>query len=365
MSEPAIRLTGLTKLFGAGAPGLAAAMRDPARRPALIAEHRARLALVDVDLDVARGSVQVVMGLSGSGKSTLVRHINRLIEPTSGRVEVDGEDVLSLSTRSLREFRRRKISMVFQRFALLPHRTVVENVAYGLKMAGMARAARRAKALEWVERVGLKGQENRYPAQLSGGMQQRVGLARALATDADIMLMDEAFSALDPLIRTDMQSLLLDLQKDLGRTIVFITHDLDEALRLGDRIAILKDGELVREGTGQEIVLDPGSDYVAAFVGDVDHGRVVEIGALAASETALDGSNDAGALRLPTTTRLRDAARILSSRGASSAIVVDAAGRLVKSVELNAIIQAMTRPNRLERDTVRRTGTAQQDAPAA
>ncbi|WP_185985086.1 betaine/proline/choline family ABC transporter ATP-binding protein [Aureimonas mangrovi] len=356
MSDAAIRLRGLTKLFGSDAGVVAERMRDPEERPALIERYRTRLALRDVDLDVAKGHIQVIMGLSGSGKSTLVRHINRLIEPTSGSVEVDGVDMLGLPERELREVRRRKISMVFQRFALLPHRTVEENVAYGLKAAGVGRAERVERARRWIERVGLAGQETRYPAQLSGGMQQRVGLARALATDADIMLMDEAFSALDPLIRTDMQSLLLDLQGELGRTIVFITHDLDEALRLGDRIAILKDGELVREGTGQEIVLDPQSDYVAAFVGDVDQGRIVEIGALPGLVVPAEGTIAPPGFTLPATTRLREAARRLSDGPADSAAVVDGAGRAIGIVSLDAVVTALTRPSRLERDTLRRLG---------
>jgi glycine betaine/proline transport system ATP-binding protein len=359
MSDAAIRLRGLTKLFGPDAKAVAERMRDLKERPALLELYRTRLALRDVDLDVAKGHIQVIMGLSGSGKSTLVRHINRLIEPTSGSVEVDGVDMLALSDRELRDVRRRKISMVFQRFALLPHRTVEENVAYGLKAAGVGRAERIERARRWIERVGLAGQESRYPAQLSGGMQQRVGLARALATEADIMLMDEAFSALDPLIRTDMQSLLLDLQGELGRTIVFITHDLDEALRLGDRIAILKDGELVREGTGQEIVLDPRSDYVAAFVGDVDQGRIVEIGALPGLVAPANDAAEAPAFTLPATTRLREAARRLSDGPTDRATVVDDGGRPLGVVGLDAVVTALTRPSRLERDTLRRLGQYQ------
>lgn len=358
MDDAAITLEGITKLFGPRADALARRMEDPARRAELIERHRAELALVDVDLTVARGTIQVVMGLSGSGKSTLVRHINRLVEPTSGSVVVEGQDVLALSPGALLKFRRDNISMVFQRFALLPHRTVLENVAYGLKMADVPADERRKRSLAWIERVGLSGNEDRYPTELSGGMQQRVGLARALATDAPILLMDEAFSALDPLIRTDMQSLLLDLHKEIGRTVVFITHDLDEALRLGDRIAILKDGELVREGTGQEILLDPGSDYVSAFVGDVDHGRWVEVGSLAATPGASAGLPEGEGAPLPAKTRLRDAAQRLAADGRRSATIVADDGTPLARVTLEEIVTALSRPSRLDRATAARNATA-------
>ena len=226
-------------------------------------------------LQINKGEIFVIMGLSGSGKSTMIRHFNRLIDPTMGQILVEGVDVMQLSATELEEFRRHKMSMVFQRFGLLPHRTVVDNVAYGLEIQGIKKEARLAKANEWLETVGLKGYENQYPAQLSGGQQQRVGLARALATDAEILLMDEAFSALDPLIRSEMQDQLIELQEKLHKTIIFITHDLDEALRLGDRIAILKDGELVQQGSPDEILLHPADDYVEAFVKDVNRARAL------------------------------------------------------------------------------------------
>jgi glycine betaine/proline transport system ATP-binding protein len=215
------------------------------------------------------------MGLSGSGKSTLIRHFNRLIEPSAGHILVDGVDVVSLNKRDLEVFRQKKMSMVFQRFGLFPHRTVLDNAAYGLTVQGVGKAEREKRARDWLEQVGLAGFENQYPHQLSGGMQQRVGLARALATDAEILLMDEAFSALDPLIRREMQDQLLQLQAKLNKTIVFITHDLDEALRLGNRIAILKDGELVQEGTPEDILLNPANDYVQSFLQDVNRTKVL------------------------------------------------------------------------------------------
>ncbi len=233
--------------------------------------------LHDITLSMEESKTFVVMGLSGSGKSTLIRHLNRLIDPTAGRILVDGQDVLKLNDSDLREFRRRKTAMVFQRFALMPHRTVIENVAYGLEMQGKSKRERQEKAGEWIETVGLGGYERSYPSQLSGGMQQRVGLARALCGDPEILLMDEAFSALDPLIRSGMQDQLIELQERLNKTIVFITHDLDEALKLGDKIAILKDGRLSQVGNPDEILLNPADDYVAAFVRDVNRARVLTV----------------------------------------------------------------------------------------
>jgi len=216
------------------------------------------------------------MGLSGSGKSTLIRHLNRLIDPTAGEIFIDGENVMSFNPDQLIDFRRHKMSMVFQRFGLFPHKTVMQNVGYGLEMQGKAEEARDKIAMEKIEAVGLNGFENQFPNQLSGGMQQRVGLARALATNSDIMLMDEAFSALDPLIRSDMQKQLIDLQSELKKTIVFITHDLDESLRLGDHIGILNAGKLVQVGTPVDIIMNPADDYVKAFVKDVNRAKVIK-----------------------------------------------------------------------------------------
>lgn len=273
-----IEVENVTKIFGPN-PRMALERwrRGGLTKDELLAETGHTLGLADVSLSIRKGEIFVVMGLSGSGKSTLIRHFNRLIEPTDGRILVDGSDVLKLSPRELERFRRTTMSMVFQRFGLMPHRTVLENVAYGLSVRGIPRAERRERGMHWVERVGLSGYENQYPTQLSGGMQQRVGLARALATDAEILLMDEAFSALDPLIRSQMQDQLIELQSQLGKTVVFITHDLDEALRIGDHIAILKDGALSQVGTPPEILLNPADDYVAAFVRDVNRARVLTV----------------------------------------------------------------------------------------
>ncbi|MDU4959120.1 MAG: glycine betaine/L-proline ABC transporter ATP-binding protein [Sporomusaceae bacterium] len=228
-----------------------------------------------VSFEVKQGEIFVVMGLSGCGKSTLIRCLNRLIEPTAGEIWLDGENILSVSPERLLEIRRKKIAMVFQKFALLPHRDICSNVEYGLEVQGVDAAARREKALQAIQMVGLKGYERSMPDQLSGGMQQRVGLARALATDPDILLMDEAFSALDPLIRKEMQGELLDLQAKMHKTIVFITHDLDEALKLGDRIAMMRDGQVVQLGTPEEILTQPADDYVREFVQDVDRTKVL------------------------------------------------------------------------------------------
>lgn len=343
MDKPLIRLRGLTKIFHRDAARIAAGIASDTsgERAHLLATHRHEIALDDVDLDVARGSIQVVMGLSGSGKSTLIRHVNRLIEPTLGSVAIDGEDVLALKGSALRRFRRERIAMVFQRFALLPHRTVAQNVAYGVRSAGASLQQQEEVAAQWIERVGLSGAENLYPAQLSGGMQQRVGLARALATQADILLMDEAFSALDPLIRRDMQDLLLELQRDLHRTILFVTHDLDEALRLGDRIAILRDGRIVQEGTRQEIVLSPANDYVAAFVGQVDPGRVVDIGSLVSGEEP-SAANEPR-LGIARSTSLRETARRLAASESPEADVLDDNGVSLGRVTLYDVVRAMTR----------------------
>lgn len=207
----------------------------------------------------------------------MIRHFNRLIEPTAGEIVVQGDDVMTLNSKDLQTFRRHKMSMVFQRFGLMPHRTVLENISYGLHIQGVPKDERQQRAMEWLETVGLTGYQNQYPAQLSGGQQQRVGLARALCTDADILLMDEAFSALDPLIRSEMQDQLIELQEKLHKTIVFITHDLDEALRLGDRIAILRDGVLVQQGRPVDILLNPADDYVEAFVKDVNRARALTV----------------------------------------------------------------------------------------
>jgi len=261
-----IEVKNVFKIFGDRAAEALQLIRNNQSKEQVLSQTGCVVGVNDLSLSIGSGEIFVIMGLSGSGKSTLVRHFNRLIDPTSGQILVDGEDILQYDMEALREFRRRKISMVFQSFGLLPHRNVLDNVAYGLKVRGESKQLCAERAQQWIETVGLKGYEQKYPHQLSGGMRQRVGLARALAADTDIILMDEAFSALDPLIRAEMQDQLLELQKTLHKTIVFITHDLDEAVRIGNRIAILKDGRLIQVGTPHQILHNPADDYVDRFV---------------------------------------------------------------------------------------------------
>ncbi len=277
-AEPVFSVQNLWKVFGPKADRVPA-HKEYADLPAdeLRARTGCTAAVRDVSFDVRKGEVFVVMGLSGSGKSTLVRCLTRLVEPTSGTVVIDGEDVLSMDRTRLRELRRHRASMVFQHFGLLPHRSVLDNVAYGLEIQGMGRSERRARAAEVVEKVGLAGMGERRPGQLSGGQQQRVGLARALAVDPEVLLFDEPFSALDPLIRRDMQEEVIRLHREEGRTMVFITHDLSEALRLGDRIALMRDGRIVQLGTPEEIVGAPADDYVRDFVRDVPREQVMTV----------------------------------------------------------------------------------------
>ncbi len=273
-----IEIKNIYKIFGAD-PGTAMEkIKAGTSKSDILDQTRCVVGLNDVSLGIEAGHIHVIMGLSGSGKSTLIRHFNRLIDPTSGQVIVDGQDVLQFNKQELEHYRRHKISMVFQRFGLCPHLTVLANAAFGLKIQGVERSQREEKARYWLEQVGLSGVEEHYPHQLSGGMQQRVGLARALVNDPDILLMDEAFSALDPLIKSEMQDQLLQLQQKLNKTIVFITHDLDEALKIGDRIALLKDGELIQQGTPAQILMEPAGDYVKSFIGGVNRYKAIRVG---------------------------------------------------------------------------------------
>ncbi|WP_240926299.1 glycine betaine/L-proline ABC transporter ATP-binding protein [Streptomyces sp. JB150] len=278
LTPPVFSVDGLWKVFGPKADRVPADPELVALAPAELRERTGCTAAVrDVSFDVRKGEVFVVMGLSGSGKSTLVRCLTRLIEPTAGTIVIDGEDVRAMDKARLRELRRHRAAMVFQHFGLLPHRTVLDNVAYGLEIQGVGKAERRARAAEVVAKVGLEGMEQRRPGQLSGGQQQRVGLARALAVDPEVLLFDEPFSALDPLIRRDMQEEVVRLHREEGRTMVFITHDLGEALKLGDRIALMRDGRVVQLGTPEEIVGSPADDYVREFVRDVPREQVMTV----------------------------------------------------------------------------------------
>lgn len=270
-----IAVKNLYKIFGSSPRRVIPMLEGGATKDEVKDKTSHGVGVNNASFEVEEGEIVVVMGLSGSGKSTLVRCINRLIEPTAGTITIDGIDVTSLNSDELRRLRLEKLAMVFQNFALFPHRTVTENAAYGLEIKGVDKDERRQKAIDALEKVGLKGWEDSYPEQLSGGMQQRVGLARALALDADILLMDEAFSALDPLIRSDMQDELLNLQDEMQKTIIFISHDLDEALKLGDRIVLMKDGEIVQIGTAEDILTEPANDYVRRFVEDVDITKIL------------------------------------------------------------------------------------------
>ena len=293
-----IEINNVYKIFGPKPSDVLQMVKDGASKEEVLDKTGHTVGLDDVTLKIEEGETFVCMGLSGSGKSTLIRHLNRLIDPTAGQILVEGKDVTTLKKDELINFRRQKMSMVFQRFGLFPHKTVLQNVGYGLEMQGIEIEKRNSVAMEKIESVGLIGFENQYPAQLSGGMQQRVGLARALATDTDIMLMDEAFSALDPLIRSDMQKQLLDLQAELKKTIVFITHDLDESLRLGDHIGILNAGKLVQVGTPVDIIMNPADEYVAAFVKDVNRAKVIKAKIIMTSVNDADGIDKSNLLKV-------------------------------------------------------------------
>ena len=289
-----IEIKNVYKIFGDQPSKVLPMVQDGATKEEILEKTGHTVGLDNVSISIEEGETFVCMGLSGSGKSTLIRHINRLIDPTSGVVSVEGTNVMDLDQKKLIEFRRHKMSMVFQRFGLFPHKTVLENVGYGLEVQGQKPEERNKTAMEKIDAVGLTGFEHQYPNQLSGGMQQRVGLARALATNTDIMLMDEAFSALDPLIRSDMQKQLIDLQSELKKTIVFITHDLDESLRLGDHIGILNGGRLVQVGTPIDIIMNPADDYVEKFVKDVNRAKVIKakiIMSPASSSNGVDKTN--------------------------------------------------------------------------
>ncbi|MDC0394610.1 betaine/proline/choline family ABC transporter ATP-binding protein [Alphaproteobacteria bacterium] len=336
MSEIKVSIKNLYKIFGKHPEFMVEKVKAGMSKTDLLEKHGHVLGLDDVNIDVKKKHIQVIMGLSGSGKSTLIRHINRLIEPTAGSIIVDNEDILSMSQTELRDFRRSKASMVFQKFGLLPHRKVIENVSYGLLIQGINKPEALNRSNQWIESVGLSGFENHYPAQLSGGMQQRVGLARALATDADILLMDEAFSALDPLIRSDMQDVLLSLQEKLHKTIIFITHDLDEALKLGDDIAILRDGAVIQSGTAEKIILHPIDDYVTDFIKDINKARVLKARSVMGNDASITGPE------IDETVIIEDALQIVSKSGSNGAIIVKN-GQKQGTVSLTDMIMAIAR----------------------
>ena len=339
MTDVKIRIENLYKIFGTRPKNVLEEVQNGISKQELLEKHNHVLGLKDINVDIPTREVSVIMGLSGSGKSTLIRHVNRLIEPTSGRIVVDDQDVLAMTKEELIDFRRHKASMVFQKFGLLVHKTVAENVAYGLTIQGIPVDQAKEQSHKWIDRVGLSGFEDHYPSQLSGGMQQRVGLARALATDAEILLMDEAFSALDPLIRTDMQSVLLGLQEELHKTIMFITHDLDEALRIGDRIAILRDGAVIQQGDPQEIILHPIDNYIGEFIKDINRGRVIESKSVMTPDDSVDGPEVAHDLVL------EEALQIVTATENKKANVVDSNGNTLGCISLKQIVDAIAKPD--------------------
>ncbi|MCG7346487.1 glycine betaine/L-proline ABC transporter ATP-binding protein [Sporosarcina sp. ACRSL] len=332
-----IEVVNTTKIFGKQTKRAAQLLNEGKSKSEILKMTGATVGVKNATFDVYDGEIFVIMGLSGSGKSTLVRMLNRLIDPTMGSIRIDGQDIVGMNKEQLREVRRKKIGMVFQNFALFPHKTILENTEYGLEIQGIAKAERKAKATESLRLVGLAGYEEQYPSQLSGGMQQRVGLARALANDPDVLLMDEAFSALDPLIRKDMQDELLQLHHDMGKTIIFITHDLDEALRIGDRIALMKDGDIVQIGTPEEILMNPSNKYVERFVEDVDLSKVLTAGHIMKKADMVQV--DRGA---------RVALRLMKRQGISSIYVVDNGNQLLGAVTAQDALDATESGKTLE-----------------
>ncbi|WP_028865602.1 quaternary amine ABC transporter ATP-binding protein [Psychromonas aquimarina] len=332
-----ISIKHLYKVFGSNEKKILEQVKTGKSKDEILAETGHTVGLSDINIDIYPGEIFVIMGLSGSGKSTLIRHFNRLIEPTAGEIEVAGSDVMKLKEKELQEFRRNKMSMVFQRFGLMPHRTVLQNIGYGLQVQGVKKALRQQKAQEWLKTVGLEGYGNQYPSQLSGGQQQRVGLARALCTDAEILLMDEAFSALDPLIRSEMQDQLIELQEKLHKTIVFITHDLDEALRLGDRIAILRDGVLVQQGEPVDILLNPADDYVEAFVKDVNRARALTVETVMQPQVCRISSETIGEAVLQMRKSNQDYGYVVNDDGYQGVITQDTLENVEKSDYSNVI----------------------------
>ncbi|PSL42574.1 glycine betaine/proline transport system ATP-binding protein [Salsuginibacillus halophilus] len=348
-----IEVNDLTKIFGANPPQGLKHLQNGASKEEILADTGMTVGVNKASFSVKPGEIFVIMGLSGSGKSTLIRLINRLIEPTAGEVLIDGEDMIQMDKNKLIETRREKLAMVFQKFGLLPHRSVMENVAYGLELQGIDKQTRESKASKSIEDVGLKGYESSKPEELSGGMQQRVGLARALSNDSDILLMDEAFSALDPIIRKEMQDELLHLQNKLGKTVLFITHDLDEALKLGDRIAIMKDGAIVQVGTSEEILENPADEYVSNFVKDVDRSKVLEASHVMKKPEVLINEKDGPRLAI----------RKMEEVGASSIFVVNKEKELQGLLTIDDAIDAHEKQTSIYEKLITSVETTAPDTP--
>lgn len=326
-----VTVKNLYKIYGSKPKKALELVKKGISKEKLLKNTNNGIGINNANFEVLEGEIFVVMGLSGSGKSTMIRCLNRLIEPTAGEVIIDGENICDYTDKKLLEIRRKKIAMVFQHFALFPHKTIAENVAYGLEVQKADKEFRKNKAYESLTMVGLKGYEESYPSELSGGMQQRVGLARALATDADILLMDEAFSALDPLIRTEMQDELMTLQENMKKTIIFITHDLDEALKIGDRIAIMKEGVVVQIGTPEEILEHPADEYVRTFIKDVNRTKVLTASAVMKKPDAIITQRDG----------IRMAVRKMEEAKISSIFVVNKEKILQGIVTIDSAIEAL------------------------
>lgn len=326
-----VEVKNLVKIFGKREQEALKLVREGKSKEDILKQTGATVGVNQANFQVEEGEIFVIMGLSGSGKSTLVRMLNRLIEPTEGNILIDDDDVSSMNTAELRKVRREKISMVFQNFGLFPHRSILENTEYGLEVQGVAKEERQKKAEKALDNAGLLPYKDQLPNQLSGGMQQRVGLARALANDPEILLMDEAFSALDPLIRRDMQDELLEMQKSMHKTIIFITHDLNESLRIGDRIAIMKDGEVVQVGTGEEILTNPANDYVERFVEDVDRAKVLTAeNIMTRAQTVTEGKSGT-----------RVALKRMEAEGLQNLLVLDQEGNLKGYLVDDEVAQAV------------------------
>ena len=338
-NDTLIKINQLYKIFGDRQENALELVKNGIGKEELLEKSNCVLGLNNINLNIKKAKIQVVMGLSGSGKSTLIRHLNRLIEPTSGEIIVNGTDILKLNTKELVQFRQNNMSMVFQKFALFPHKTVLQNVGYGLAVQNIPKDEWEEKSTRWINRVGLEGYETYYPGQLSGGMQQRVGLARALATDAEILLMDEAFSALDPLIRSEMQNILLDLQNELQKTIIFITHDLDEALKIGDRIAILRDGSMVQDSNPQEIIMNPADDYVSDFIKDINRARVIQ-----AKSIMTPTKNKSSGPEVQENMVLEDILQIMSHDPSKPVTIKNSKGNITGKIEIGNLIEGMKRP---------------------
>ena len=338
-----IKIKNLYKIFGNNTTEALNLVKTGISKEELLDKTNCVLGLNNINLNIPKGKIHVIMGLSGSGKSTLIRHLNRLIEPTFGEITIDGVNVLELNNRDLLEYRQKNMSMVFQRFALFPHKTILENISYGLMVQNISEQIYKEKSQFWLKRVGLEGYDNYYPNQLSGGMQQRVGLARALATDAEILLMDEAFSALDPLIRAEMQDVLIDLQLELKKTIVFITHDLDEALKIGERISILRDGFVVQDDNPQNIILNPSDDYVSDFIKDINRSRVIKAKSIMTKSASITKEN---VPIIDSEMVLEEVLQEITKTKNYFVLVKDKKDKIIGRITLNELLTGIQRPRK-------------------